>query len=498
MPPNILFIFTDQQRADTLGIANPVMRTPVLNRLCAEGTRFTQAYTPAPVCVAARCSLIYGQYPLRTGCFENGFAMPADTRQRPTFMSALSSAGYNTHGVGKMHFSPDSQALMGFTHRDRSEEMGDPEFDDYTAWLREIGYGHVCEPKGARGEMYYIPQPAPLPAHAHNSAWVAEKSIRYLQSRDRSKPFMLWSSFIDPHPPFSPPFPWNKLYRGPSMPLPKRPPQMQNFWTYINRVQNRYKYRDQGIDDNLLRVIKAYYYASISFIDYQVGRILSELEAQGELDNTLVLWSSDHGEFLGDYDCFGKRSFLNSAAAIPLVMRLPGRFPSGLAVDSPASLVDIYPTFLATAECPFVSEIDGLDLAGLSKSPESRNIIFGDYQSGGPGDANQAIYMAATNRWKYIYSASEHREFLFDLKIDPDETRNRSQTIGYERPLQDMRGKVISRLLDHAYTQNLENRSWRRLPPPAFPVDPDGGYIFQDPTWARNDMVLPGYSVEDF
>jgi arylsulfatase len=498
MPPNILFILTDQQRADTLGVINPVIRTPILDKLCAEGTRFTQAYTPAPVCVAARCALIYGQYPLRTGCFENGFPMPADTRKNPTFMTALSDTGYETHGVGKMHFTPDGKALMGFDQRDISEEMGDPKEDDYTAWLREIGYGHVCEPKGARGEMYYIPQPSPLPAHAHNSAWVAEKSIQYLQSRDRSKPFLLWSSFIDPHPPFSPPFPWNKLYRGPSMPLPKRPPQMENLWTYINHVQNRYKYRDQGIDDNLLRVIKAYYYASISFIDYQVGRILNELESQEELDNTLILWSSDHGEFLGDYNCFGKRSFLNSAAAIPLVMRLPGRFPAGLAVNSPASLVDIYPTFLSVAGCPPTSVIDGLDLANLARSPESREIVFGDYQSGQPGDANQSIYMAATRRWKYIYSASEHREFLFDLLVDPDETRNRSQTFGYERPLQEMRLVVMSRLQNHVYTHNLDGGVWRKLPPPDFPTDPDGGFIFQDPSWATDQMYLPGYSFEEF
>jgi arylsulfatase A-like enzyme len=282
------------------------------------------------------------------------------------------------------------------------------------------------------------------------------------------------------------------------MPLPKRPPEMQSLWTYINRVQNRYKYRDQGVDENLLREIKAYYYASISFIDYQVGRILSELETQGELDNTLILWSSDHGEFLGDYNCFGKRSFLNSAASIPMIMRLPGRFPPGLAVKTPASLVDVYPTFLSAAGCAIPSEIDGMDLAQLAMHPDSRSIVFGDYQSGNPGDINQAIYMAATSRWKYIYSASEHREFLFDLKVDPEETRNRSQTLGYEHPLQEMRRSVISRLQSSAYTKNLDGDSWRRLPPPDFPTDPDGGYIFQDPAWAKDQMVLPGYSNEEF
>ena len=131
MPPNILFIFTDQQRADTLGAVNPVMRTPVLDRLCAEGTHFTNAYTPVPVCVPARCSLIFGQYATRTGCYENNYPMPDVTPERPTFMSALADAGYDVHGVGKMHFTPDAAALRGFTSRVVSEELAGPPLDQY-------------------------------------------------------------------------------------------------------------------------------------------------------------------------------------------------------------------------------------------------------------------------------------------------------------------------------------------------------------------------------
>lgn len=113
--PNVLLLFTDQQRADAFGAAgNPVIRTPNLDRLAREGTHFTSAYTPAPVCVPARCSLITGQHPHRTGCVDNGDSMPTD---RPTLMQALSGAGYRTHGIGKMHFTPDPQALRGFQSR---------------------------------------------------------------------------------------------------------------------------------------------------------------------------------------------------------------------------------------------------------------------------------------------------------------------------------------------------------------------------------------------
>jgi len=492
--PNILFIFTDQQRADTLGVLNPVMRTPTMDRLCAEGTTFTHAHTPVPVCVPARCSLIFGQYAHKTDCYENSFAMPEVTAERPTFMALLTEAGYRTHAVGKMHFTPDRHALRGLQSRDFSEEgVRQASEDAYVSWLHESGYGHIQDPNGVRGEMYYIPQPAQMPAEAHNSHWVADRSLDFLRSRDRTQPFFLWTSFIDPHPPFCPPVPWNKLYRAPSMPLPKRPPDMENLWTYINRVQNRYKYRDAGIDDNLMRVMRAYYYATVSFIDYNVGRILHYLEETGELEDTLIVWSSDHGEHLGDYDCFGKRTFLKSAANVPLIVRYPERFEVGQRVDSPASLVDVMPTFLAAAGIDTRGlDVDGLDLAELARDPGTRQVVYGQYQRG-----NKASYMALTRRWKYIYAASDNREFLFDLLVDPDETRNRAETLGYLEQTRAMREMLVGYLREQGYTEPLDGDGWRVYPAPEFPRDPDAGLLFQDTPWSRPLTHIPGYSDEE-
>lgn len=489
--PNILFVFTDQQRADTVGALNPAIRTPVMDRLCAEGTLFTQAHTPVPVCVPARCSLIFGQYAHKTGCYENSSPMPEVTRERPTFMSSLTESGYQTHAIGKMHFTPDWRALRGLESREYSEEgTPDPALDDYISWLHRNGYDHIHDSHGVRGEMYYVPQPAQMPARMHHSHWVGDRSIEFMRGRDRSRPFMLWASFIHPHPPFAAPVPWNKLYRAPSMPLPKRPPDMRNLWTYVNRVQNRYKYRDAGIDDNLLRVMRAYYYGITSFIDYNVGRILAYLEESGELDDTLIVWSSDHGEFLGDYDCFGKRSFLASAARVPLIVRYPERFEAGLRVDSPASLVDVMPTFLNAAgvDCSR-ADLDGMDLAELARSPGQRPIAYGQYQHG-----DKASYMALTRRWKYVYCASDNREFLFDLLVDPEETRNRAETLGYLEQTQALRGELIAYLRAEGYTEPLDGDAWRVYPPPPFPEDPDAGLLFQDPAWARPLAHIPGYS----
>lgn len=493
--PNILLLYTDQQRADTIHAAgHPVIRTPVLDRLCGEGVRFSSCYTVSPVCVSARCSLAIGQYPQHTGCYDNGFPMPTD---RPTLMSLLTEAGYRTHGVGKMHFTPERDALMGFQTRLwlLPELAPGPDGDDYLMWLREQGFEHAMpDPHGCRGEMYYVPQPSQLPERAHATTWVADRAIDFLRERDRSRPFFLWASFIHPHPPFSPPVPWNKLYRAPLMPLPRMPQGYESLWTYYNRWQNRYKYRDQGTDLNLVRCIIAYYYACVSFVDFNMGRILKVLD-EGELDDTLVVQTTDHGEFLGDYGCFGKRSFLDPAARIPLIVRLPGRFARGEVCDGVCSTVDVTACVLAAArvEAP-AGHLDGLDLADLARGEARREMVFGQMQQGAG-----AIYMAVSSDWKYTYSAPDGREFLFDrLGRRPGETRNRAGVPFCGEALERMRRAMISFLKETgeeaALVESSTGDSWRRYPKRSMPPDPDAELLVQDSAWAEPLYRIPGYT----
>ncbi|MEX2680455.1 MAG: sulfatase [Candidatus Sigynarchaeota archaeon] len=389
--------------------------------MAREGVLFTSAYTPSPVCVPARCSLVYGQYPHRTGCADNGDPMPND---RPSLMQLLSEAGYRTHGIGKMHFTPDLQALRGFQTREYQEELrARVEEDDYLRFLHANGFEHVYDPMGCRGEMYYIPQPAQVPARFHATQWVGDRAVEFICQADRKRPFFLFASFIHPHPPFSPPTPWNKLYRGPLMPLPKRPEQCEALHTYMNRFQNRYKYRDNGLDNNLLRVMKAYYYACISFIDCQIGRILAALEETGQLDNTLILFTSDHGEFLGDYNCFGKRSMLDAAARIPLVVRYPGKVAAGKTSDALQSLVDLAPTFLSLLGIPIPSLMSGVDQAGVwtGKVGSARDHVLVEMHH-----SPSLIHLKTLVDRRYkitVYNESILGE-LFDLQEDPGEKRN--------------------------------------------------------------------------
>lgn len=487
--PNILLIFTDQQRADTIHAGgNPVIRTPHLDRLAREGVLFSSAYTPSPVCVPARCSLIHGQYPHNTGCADNGHCMPED---RPTFMQALADAGYRTHGIGKMHFNPDRQGLRGFQTREHQEELrNDVEEDDYLKFLQANGYDHVYDPFGPRGEMYYIPQPAQMPAKFHGTQWTGDRAIEFIRGADSSSPFLLWASFIHPHPPFSPPTPWNKLYRGPLMPLPKRPESCEALHTYINRIQNRYKYRDNGIDNNLLRVMKAHYYACISFIDFQVGRMLDALEETGRLEDTLILYTSDHGEFLGDYDCFGKRSMLDAAARIPMVVRYPERFSPGETCDTPTNLVDVMPTLLAVGGVgPNACDLDGRDLAEVAGDGRWDRTVYSQYQRDALG-----VYMAVNRRWKYVYSAPDRREFLFDRVHDPDETRSRAGLSLCQDDLKEMRASLFEFYRREGVSDPIEGEAWKLFPQPSFPEDPDARLLVQDAGWARAYQAIPGYT----
>jgi len=390
-----------------------------------------------------------------------------------------------------MHFRPDPQALRGFQTRERQEEgVARIEDDDYLQFLRANGFDHVYDPMGQRSEMYYIPQPSQLPARLHATQWVADRSLAFLRERDKSQPFFLFTSFLHPHPPFSPPTPWNKLYRAPMMPMPKEPRDCESLHTHINRHQNRYKFRDNGIDYNLLRCIKAYYYACISFIDFQVGRLLAELESSGELDNTLIVYTSDHGEFLGDYRCFGKRSMLDAAARVPLMVRYPERFAVGHVCDTPISLVDLLPTVASAAGVDADAyRSDGMDLAALAAHPPEERTVFSQFQNGA-----LAQYMAVDERFKYVYSSSDRREFLFHRLEDPDETRSRAGVPFCHGKVAEMRQRLWARLRADGFDRPFDGEAWRLYPQPQWPADPDAGLLIQDHPWSAAHLHVEGYS----
>ncbi len=488
MNKNIVFVFCDQLRHDTIhALGNPIIKTPVLDELVKNGTSFTNAFTPSPVCVPARYCLHTGKMPHETGIFEN-YPLP-DEDENESFMCTLSENGYQTFGAGKMHFAfPTGFTTMwGFDERQNCDESDDMTKNDYYQYMKKEGFGYVQDYKGIASEMYYIPQVSQVPPEHHHSHWVVDKSIEYVQKRDKDRPFFLMTSFEKPHPPFIPPVPWNRLYRGPDMPLPKQGVCNEDVMSLWNHFQNRYKYRDHGIDVNLVRQMKAHYYAEISFVDYNLGRLIESLKDEGVLEETLIIFTADHGEMLGDYNCFGKRCFLDSAAKIPMLLWEPGK-TSGEICTKPVSLLDIYPTLMDYAGIPLPDGKSGVSLRRIMTGEEERESIIGQYES-----KEYAAYMITDERYKYIYSAPDEKEYLFDAKVDPDELQNRAYNPLYMGKTEEMRNKLITYFEEAGYEDAVENGRWRKYGKQSMNRSPDAYLLFQD--LPATIPHIPGYET---
>ena len=318
--PNLLLIMSDQHRGDCLDFVTQAngertaVQTPHMRRLAESGAAFTRFYSESPVCVPARALLSTGLLPHHippNGMFANGDILPAD---HPTLASVLAQNGYFTQAIGKMHFRPVRER-HGFHRLWLSEEI--PwriEEDEFLQFMIAAGYGHVEEPHGIRHELYELPQPSQLPETHHTTAWTGRQTISFIREHlkeRKDEPFFCWTSFQKPHPPYEPPVPWHRLYRPEMAPGPIR--SDEEFGWLPGAVRTRVA---QGLfpDVHRLASMWSYYFGAISFIDSWIGMILDELERQGLRENTLVLYTADHGEHMGDHWLFGKSDFFEQAA----------------------------------------------------------------------------------------------------------------------------------------------------------------------------------------
>ncbi|MDP4152709.1 MAG: sulfatase-like hydrolase/transferase [Bacillota bacterium] len=474
---NILLLFFDQMRFDA--IHNSCLQTPHINELIKDGVFFKRAYTPSPVCVPARVSMNYGIYPNTSGCYDNSNCV---IEGHKNIFEVLSENGYHTEGIGKMHFSSDKYALHGFTNRQTQEEIFSPgDNDDYRRYLDENGYDYVFDAHGQRSEMYYIPQISQLPAKHHPTQWVGDRSVEFIDKYSSDKPFLLMSSFIHPHPPFSPPTPWNKLYRMGDMPAPFVPDGYLQLLTYYNKKQNRYKCIDDGVNNYTVLTLKAYYYACISFIDYQIRRIIETLKNRGLYDSTLIIFASDHGELLGDYNSYGKRTMLDSACKIPLFLKAPNLM-AGKVCDSPASLIDIMPTILTYAGVEYADlALQGEDLISVANGASKRACVFSQL-----GSNENGLYMIATKDEKYIRSEPDAMDYYF--YGTRQEERNQFDE------LRDKAEKLKNSLL----AQYLKKERFLNNEPRKISDDKRTGHIFQDHIGLRErEKIIPnGYRVD--
>lgn len=406
---HFLFIFTDQQRADTIhALGNRTIITPALDRLAGESVVFQKCYTPSPICVPARMSLLSGQYPARTGSNSNSHGR---VYQGEGFYSEFTKAGWNTCAIGKMHHIPDMYVPLGFKKRLTQEELAHQK-DDYWNWLRRTPYRNVFDFHGQRSELYYMPQISQLPSEVHPTQWIGDRSVEFINQCNSDEPMFLMSSFIHPHPPFAPPAPWNKLYRSAVRQsfVPEDPD------SYIDLLRNGHVLHAEGISPRCVELLAAYYYACISFVDYQIGRMIGALKEKGMYEDTVIVFSSDHGELLGDYNSMGKRTMLDASSRVPLMIHLPGQCRQELRSD-PCSLVDLAPTLLSLAGIPY----DPVEYDGLNLFERRHDVVFSQYASGTCGE-----WMAAAEHDKLIYSAIGDRYYYFDSFPECRDTFDRS------------------------------------------------------------------------
>lgn len=421
--PNILLMMVDQMRFDAMGCAgNPHIQTPGLDRMAAEGIRFSQAYSNVPVCIPARNSTITGHRCAVHHRPDN--TVPHPEPMLPTIAQLLGSAGYRTQAVGKMHWRP-VRRHYGFHRMELMEEIPDwRDEDEYLMYLKENGYGHIREVHGIRNILYHLPQVSLIPEEHHGSTWVADRTIDFLKqnSRDGGRPFFCFSSWIAPHPPWNPPEPFASMYDPSSLPLPEnweRDPA-----TLAPRMRRQARYADvRNASPEMLQRIKALYYGSISLIDKGVGRILDTLDELGLSDNTLVIFTSDHGEMLGDQHCFQKNNPYEPSAHVPMLMRMPERVKSGQVSEQFVSLLDILPTALDLSDTEYPGDrplpgasLVGREGGGLADDREELVIELGK-------DRGRWLSLRRGD-WRYSYFFGGGWEELYNLSEDPCETTN--------------------------------------------------------------------------
>ncbi len=407
MRPNILLITTDTQRVDTISaMGNPHALSPNLDRLVAEGVTFDEAYTSSPVCSPARTSLLTGLHAPVHGVIENGYGWTGDFTP---FTDLLANAGYTNIMVGKTHFGPTPDSFHEqVIVKGKKSGTGD---DPYSERLRAAGYEKVST------------HPNPIPEDLFEPAFVVDATIDAIgRTMDKaSGPFFAWCSILCPHGPLDPPGRWAGAYDG--VPLPKlryRPGEVASHPRHLKELLGLTDGRPQApaFDENdeprfdVIDPIRRLYYGLSAYCDDQVGRLIRYLDESGLRDDTLVIFTSDHGTELFDHGFYDKHNYYDASWRVPLIMSMPGSLPQGERRDF-AIWNDLTATILAAAgvDSPYVQGFDLLASASGRDAPPRRCAVAALYKS----------CALATKRWKLEYYFEEGRGRLFDRERDVDE-----------------------------------------------------------------------------
>ncbi len=474
--PNILLITADQWRGDALGYAgNPVVRTPVVDALAAEGTACLRHYSQAAPCSPARACLYTGLYQMNNRVVRNGTPLSA---RFDNVALAARRAGYDPtlfgytdvslDPTGKAPDDPDNttyeSVLPGFTTRVKLPEHEKP----WLSWLRAQGlelYDHarahlpVGVPPGAVSNA-----PPAYNKDQTQTAFIGGEFIRWLGEQE--KPWFAHLSFLRPHPPFVVPAPYNTMYRPEDMPAFRRAasladeaaqhPLMQ--YALGSSPASSFVPGATGLVRDFteadFRQIKATYYGMVTEVDTQLGRVFDAIRARGEWDDTVVVFTSDHAEMMGDHFALGKGGYFDESQHIPLVIRGPG-LPAGRVVDGFTEAVDIFPTLLELMGVTANHHPDGRSLLGRDGAEAVHwEFDFREVATQGPEQAlglhstQLNLAVIRTDKWKYVHFAALP-PLLFDLEADPHCLRNVAADPAYAAGRIEMAERLLSWRAEH-------------------------------------------------
>ena len=422
--PNILFIIADQLAAQFLGTyGHKVTKTPNLDRLAKSGVVFENAYSSSPLCAPARATIMNGLLPSRTGVYDNAAEFPSSI---PTWAPYLRLQGYKTCLSGKMHFVGPDQ-LHGLEERLTT--------DIYPA---DFGWTPDWRLKQERIDWWYHNMTSVLqPGIAEitnqleyddEACFLAVRKLYDYARFDPETPFCLMASFTHPHDPYAARREFWDLYRDEDIDLPRVPAMPPDeLDPHSKRLYDVSAMDDYTVTDADVRAARHGYYANISYVDDLVGKLVAALEATGKLDDTVIVFTSDHGDFLGERGLWYKMSFLEPSAHVPLIVWSPKRFKPRR-VREPVGLVDLLPTIAdigAGGACRLARGVDGRSLLplldGADEDPGATAI--GEYLAEG---AAAPMYMLRRGPWKFIHSPGDPDQ-LFNLDEDPDELVNHAE-----------------------------------------------------------------------
>ncbi len=440
---NLLILTNDQHRADALGCAaNPVVRTPNLDRLASQGVLFERHFVQCPQCVPSRAALHTGRYPHVNRTPTNLYQLPPEEQTLP---SILRRHGYRTATVGELPFAP-TKFLGGFETVVSSDR-------EYHAFQEAHGWrGRSLSAERAallreheqRSLKQFQASAVPWPVELDETAFHAGQAIEFLRAH-RDRPFYLHLNFRRPHHPFDPPSPSDRMYEGAAF-----PPSHRRDGEMDNKPPGQRKALASSVGFDLrtmtardLDRIKSHYYGMISLQDDYIGRILGELDTLGLAARTLVVFNSDHGEMLGDHGLLFKGGYMyDEVVRAPLILRVPGRLPSGRRIPALVESIDVLPTVLELLNIPIPEGVQGRSLvATIEGKPGLQRAVHAEFPT---------IKMIRTDRWKLVHYVRAPYGELYDLREDPHELYNRFADPGAAAARTEMQAMLADWFIDSA------------------------------------------------